>query len=178
MPAEINLLPQRKIGFFSVERMLLISKVGAVASIILVVSLSILFFLLSRDPTVVQQKADEQRTIAQLDLLQSKTAKYLIISDRLNKIKAIVRQRSTFDQSMQTLTDQVPSEVTIAGFLLDKKTFSISISAADLSLIGTTVSNFTHLMAQKKIIKSLTIQGLVTDEKNGKYVLSFSGDLL
>lgn len=176
--AEINLLPRKKIGFFSIEKALLIARVSAVAAIILVVSTSILFFILSRDPTVLEQKADQQRTIAQLDLLQSKTAKYLIVTDRLNKIKIITRQRSTFDQSMQTLVDQLPSNVAVSGFNMDKKTFSISFAAGDLSLIGTAIDNFTKLIAQKKIVKSLTIQGLVTDEKNGKYVLSLSGNLL
>jgi hypothetical protein len=178
MSVDINLLPQRKIGYFSPERILLFSRSAAVASIILVVSLSILFFILSKDPTVTNQKVDEQRTLAQLNLLQSKTAKYLIIIDRVNKIKIIENQRSNFDQTMSILTDQIPSGITVAGFTMDKKTFSISLAGSDLSLIGIAVDDFTKLITQKKIIKSLTIQGLVTDEKNGTYVLSLSGGLL
>lgn len=89
-----------------------------------------------------------------------------------------MRQRSTFDTVMQTLADNVPLNVSISGFILDKKTFSLSLTGSDLSLISTSVDNFTKLMTDKKLIKSLTIQGLVTDEKNGKYVLSLSGNVL
>lgn len=178
MPAEINLLPSKKIGFFTEERLLLLTKAAAVASVVLVISLAILFFLLSRDPTVSEQQADQARTLTALGLVQSKSAKYLIVIDRINKIKVIATQRSRFDEVMGTLVDQIPQNVVVAGFFMDKKTYSLSLSATDLSLIGTTIDNITTLIAQKKAVKTLTVQGLVTDEKSGKYVLSLSGDLL
>lgn len=175
---EINLLPQKKIGFFSEEKLLLFTKTTAIVLIILVASLSILFFLLSRDPSVTQIKADEVRTRAQLTLLQDKTAKYLIIVDRLNKLKALEKTRTNFDTTIQTIVAQIPSSVTITNFALDKDSVTLALSASDLSLLGKSLDNFTHLTQSKKILKSLSIQGLVSDEKGGSYVLTLSGNLL
>ncbi len=176
--SDINLLPQKNIGFFSEERLLLFSKIGAVVSVVLVLSLSILFFLLSRDPSIIAVKNEESRIIAQLTLLQSKTAKYLIIVDRINKIKILQKTKSNFDQSIATFVKQIPDGVSITNFVLDQKTVSIAVSASDVSLLGKTVDNFITLISSKKVLKNVTVEGLVSDEKGGKYVLTISGDLL
>ncbi|HSD98905.1 MAG TPA: hypothetical protein VLB73_04395 [Patescibacteria group bacterium] len=176
--ADINLLIQKHQGFFSEDRLLLFSKVGAISGVVLVLSLSILFFLLSRDPSIAQVKADETRTIAQLTLLQSKTAKYLIVVDRIQKIKAIEKNKTTFADTISSFVGLIPGGATITNFTLDKHTLSLAVSASDLSLLGKAVDNFTSLVLQKKILKNLSIQGLVSDEKGGKYVLTLSGDLL
>lgn len=178
MPSEINLLIQKKRGFLSEERLLLFSRVGAVISIVLVLSLSILFFLLSRDPSIEKIKADQSKTIAQLTLLQDKTAKYLIVIDRVNKIKVIEKNKSSFGDTIAAFANLVPSGASITNFTLDKDSLSIAVSAADVSLLGKTVDNYSTLIQQKKLLKSLVVQGLVSDEKGGKYVLTITGGLL
>lgn len=176
--SEINLLPQKNKGFLSEERLLLFTKVGSVTSIILVVSLSILFYLLSRDTTLANVKADESRTIAQLTILQSKTAKYLIIIDRVNKIKTLSQRRSNFDTTMSSVVQLIPNGVSLTNFMMDKDSFTVAVSTTDLSLCGKLINNFSQQIAQKKLFKSLTIESLVTDEKAGTYVLTLDGTLL
>lgn len=178
MAGDINLLVQKQKGFFSEERLLSLSKIGAVLCVVVVISLSILFFLLSRDPSIAAVKTDESKTIAQLTLLQNKTAKYLVVVDRINKIKVLQKSRTNFDTNIATFVSQIPEGATVTNFILDKNELSLSISASDLSLIGTTVDNFTSLIASKKTLKDLTIQGLVSDEKGGKYVLTITANLL
>jgi len=178
MSSEINLLPQKRLGFFTEERILLFTRIGAIASVIIVVCVSILFFLLSRDPTLSQQKTDEDQTIAQLNLLQNKTAKYLIIIDRINKIKLLSKQKSHFEDSLTTLVSEIPDTVAISALSLDKSSVSVGVSSSNLSSIGLAIENFSNLISQKKVLKTLTIQGLVTDEKAGTYILTFTGDLL
>lgn len=178
MDTEINLLAQKKAQFFSQERLLVITKAGAVVSVVLVLSLSILFFLLSRDPSIVAIQADENQTIAKLTLLQAKTAKYLLIVDRVARIKVLEQKKSTFGSNMTILTKQIPGDATISNFTLDQQSVSVSISSNNLSVLGKTVDNFTALVAQKNVLKSLTIQGIVSDEKGGNYVLSITGILL
>ncbi|HYK08856.1 MAG TPA: hypothetical protein VEW42_05145 [Candidatus Eisenbacteria bacterium] len=176
--SDINLLPQKSKKFLSEERLLLGFKIVAVTLVILVVSLSILFFLLSRDGTILAVKNDESRTIAQLTLVQSKTAKYLIIVDRINKIKTLTKKRLSFDTTITTLTQQIPKGVTITSFSLDTKELSLAISTRDLTAIGLLIDNFTQLIGEKKILKTLTIQGLVSDERNGAFILTLTGGLL
>src|SRR5579872_5935679 len=164
MNTEINLLAQKKAQFFSEERLLLITKVAAVMSVTLVLSLSILFFLLSRDPSVIAIQTDENQTIAKLTLLQDKTAKYLLIVDRVNKMKAILQKKSTFGNNMSVLTKQVPLNTRITNFTLDQQTLSLSLSSSDLSALGKAMNNFTTLVTSRTVLKSVTIQGLVSDE--------------
>lgn len=178
MDTEINLLAQKKAQFFSEERVLLITKGLAVGSVVLVLSLSILFFLLSRDPSIVAVQADENQTIAKLTLLQDKTAKYLLIVDRVNKMKAILQKKSTFGTTMTALTKQIPTGSTITNFTLDQQTLSLSLSSSDLSTLGKAMDNFSSLVTSRSVLKSVTIQGLVSDEKSGTYVLSITGVLL
>lgn len=178
MPTDINLLIQKQRGFFSQERLLLFSRVGAVVSVVLVLSLSILFFLLSRDPTFASIRADQSQTLAQLTLLQSKTAKYLLILDRIEKIKVIEKSMPNFSTTIATVVDQIPKGGTITNFVIDNNSLTLSVSSPDLSVLGKTVDNFMSLIASKKVLKTLTVQGLVSDEKSGLYVLSLTGDVL
>ena len=178
MPTDINLLIQKQRGFFSQERLLLFSRVGAVVSVVLVLSLSVLFFLLSRDPTFARYRADQSQTLAQLTLLQSKTAKYLLILDRIEKIKVIEKSMPNFSTTIATVVDQIPSGGTITNFVIDNNSLTLSVSSPDLSVLGKTVDNFMSLIASKKVLKTLTVQGLVSDEKSGLYVLSLTGDVL
>lgn len=178
MDTEINLLAQKKIRFFSEERLLLLTKTTAVVSVVLVLSLSILFFLLSRDPAMVAVQADANQTIAKLTLLQEKSAKYLLIVDRVNKIKSLQRTKNDLGNTISILTKQIPSQADITNLTLDQQTLSIAISASDLSILGKTIDNFTSLITSKSVLKSMTIQGLISDEKGGKYVLSITGVLL
>lgn len=178
MLADINLLPQKSRRFISEERLLLGFKITAITLVILVASLSILFFLLSRDPSVSTVKNDESRTIAQLTLLQSKTAKYLIIVDRINKIKVLTKKRLSLDTSIATLLDTIPNGASVTSFSLDTGQLSMGISTRDLTAIGLFIDNLTGLISQKKILKTLTVQGLVSDEKNATFLLTVTGDLL
>lgn len=176
--ADINLQTKKRVGFFTEEKLLITAKIAAVILAVTVVSLSILFFFLSKDPTVAQQNADKSQTLAQLTLLHDKTAKYLIIVDRTAKIQALEQKKVHLDQTIAVLVKQIPSGATITDFSLDQHTFSLSVATANLSLLGTTVDNFSNLVGQKKAIQDVTIQGIISDEKGQTYVLTITGDIL
>src|SRR5579872_2174787 len=147
MAQDINLLIQKEKGFFSTERLLFFSRAGAIASVVIVLSLSILFFLLSRDSSIVAVKLDESKTLAQLTLVQDKIAKYLVVLDRVQKIQLLNKGRSSIATNLASLTQQVPSGVTVTDFVLDSKTVSISLSSTDLSQIGKAIDNYTSRIA-------------------------------
>lgn len=178
MVENINLLPQRKLSAFSEERVLFASKIVAATLVVLVVVLSILFFLLSRDPAISALKKDQSQTLAQLNLLHDRTAKYLIVVDRVTKIKTVLQKRGKLDLELATILQQVPSDVVVTNLTLDTKVFTLAITASNLSRIGMVTDNFVALAKQKKVLKNLTIQGLITDEKAGTYVLTLSADTL
>ncbi len=178
MAENINLLPRKKLSMFSEERVLLGTKIAAVVLVVLVITLSILFFLLSRDPSVATMQLDQSQTLAQLNLLQDKVAKYLVVVDRVTKLRVVLEQRSTIEEHLAIILQQIPSDISIVSLGIDAKTLSLSLSSSNLSRITTVTDNFVALAKQKKVISSITIQGIETDEKAGKYTLILNATIL
>lgn len=178
MAIEINLLPQKQQTFFSQERLLTYSKIGAIVSIIFTVCSALAIFLLNRDQTLVNLRAKENTIIAQLTLLHDKTAKNLIILDRSNRIASIVKGRGNLDDKVAQLQKLLPLGSTITAFSVTTQDFSLTISSPSLSSLGGMVDNLVALIQKKQFVKTVTIQGLVSDEKGGVYLLTVSGTLL
>lgn len=178
MSTNINLLPQKNLSSFSQEKILSLSKVTAISSLIVTVSLAIVVFLLNRDQTLVALTAQQNTLLTQLNALHTKTAKDLIILDRLNRIKTIIKSRGNLDTTIQTLNTQLPSSLGVNNFSVNKKTFTFTISATSLGVLGQVVENFTTLVKKKDTIAQITIENVITDEKAGKYTMTMSGILL
>lgn len=178
MSTDINLLPQKKLGAFSQEKILSFSKIAAIILLVLTISLSLLFFLLSRDPTLDNLHTQENSVLAKLSLLHNKTAKDLLVLNRLKGISAILKDRGAMDTIISVFQKQFPADVSVNAFSLDQKSFSFTIVSTNASSLGIVIDNFQKLLSEKKLIKKLTIQGLITDEKGGKYLLTISGDML
>ncbi len=178
MSNDINLLPHTKKGALSQEQVLSYLKISALISCVLTVSLAIILFLLNRDPSVPQIQAQQQTILAQLNLLHSKTAKNLIILDRVKRITKILQSRVSLDKKIAEIQKQIPSGVTVSSFSLDDKHMVIALSAQSLSPLGIFIENMTHDVTNKVLVKKITIQGVVSDEKNGTFLLNITGDLL
>lgn len=178
MATDINLLPHKNRSAFSQEQVLAYSKVGAIASCIITVSLAIILFLLNRDPSLAQIHAQQQTLLTQLNLLHTKTAKDLIIQDRVKRITKTLQSRKTLEKTISEVQKQLPSGVTVVSFVLDGKTLAITVTAPSLSPLGTFMDNLSKDVQNKKLFKKLTIQGVISDEKTGNFLLSMSGDVL
>lgn len=176
--SDINLLPQKKRGRFSQEQILIYTKIFAIGACILTVSLSLILFLLNRDPTLTQIQAQEKTILAQLTILHSKTAKNLIILDRLKRITKILQTRGVLDKKIAAIQKQIPQGVTVTSFALDNKTLLLTLNAASLSPLGTFVENLTKDVESKTLVKKVTVEGLVSDEKTGTFLLNISCDIL
>ena len=178
MNAEINLLPHRKRGVLSQEQVLAYSKVGAIVSCVITVSLAVMLFLLNRDPSLAQIHAQQQTLLAQLNLLHTKTAKNLIIQDRVKRITKTLQTRKSLDKTIAEIQKQLPTGVTVVSFVLDEKTLSMTVTASSLAPLGTFMDSLTKDVQDKKLFKKTTIQGVISDEKTGTFLLSITGDVL
>ncbi len=178
MSNDINLLSHQSKTRFSQEQILAYSKVAAIICSILTVSLALMLFLLNRDPTLSQLQGQQQTVLAELTILHSKTAKDLIILDRVKRIVQINQQRSSLGQKVTDIQKQLPSGISISSFTLDSKHVNLTITSSSLVPMGTFINNLTQAINNKTLLKQLTIQGIISDEKTGTYLLSITGDLL
>lgn len=178
MSNDINLLSHSRKTRFSQEQILVYTKVLAVICSIITVSMAVILFLLNRDPALSQIQAQQQTILAQLNVLHSKTAKDLIILDRVRRIAKINKSRSILGDKITEVQKQIPFGVTVTAFTLDSKHVVLTVSAQSLSPIGAFIENLTKDIQNKDLLKKITIQGVITDEKSGSYLLSITGDLL
>lgn len=176
--SDINLLPQKRRGRLSQEQVLAYTKILAIGGCILTVSLALILFLLNRDPTLAQIQAQEQTILTQLTILHSKTAKDLIIIDRLKRITKILQNRGVLDKKIADIQKQIPDNITITSFALDNKTIILTLSADSLSPLGALVEKLTKDVESKTLVKKVTVEGLVSDEKTGTFLLNISCDVL
>lgn len=175
---DINLLPQKSRGRFSQEQVLVYTKILAISGCILTVCLAIVLFFLNRDPTLVQIQAQEQTILAQLNILHSKTAKDLIILDRMKRISKVLQNRGVLDKKIADIQKQIPSNVTVASFSLDNKNLLLTLNSQSLSPLGAFVESLANDVQTKKLVKKVTVEGLVSDEKTGTFLLNITCDIL
>ena len=178
MSTEINLLPQKTKSRISQEQLLAYTKIGALVVCILTASFAIMLFLLNRDTTLTQIQSQQQTVLAQLNLLHNKTAKNLIIADRVARIKKILSSRKALEKDIADIQEQLPGGISVNTFTLDDKKLSITVSGASLAPMGAFIESLTNDVQNKKIIQKFTIEGIISDEKTGDYLLSITGDLL
>ncbi|HXS14611.1 MAG TPA: hypothetical protein VN711_00610 [Candidatus Saccharimonadales bacterium] len=175
MSTEINLLPQKARSRLSHESALAYAKIGAIVVAIITVCLAVLVFLINRDPTLERIGAEQNTILAQLSALHSKTAKDLIIQDRLRRIHGIVTIRGNMDTQLIKISSQLPSSLTVTDFSLDSTKMSITVSSLSLSGMGELIDNLTKLVNEKSVLKGITIQGIITDEQSGTYLMTVTG---
>ncbi|HEX7041717.1 MAG TPA: hypothetical protein VF189_00565 [Patescibacteria group bacterium] len=178
MSVDINLLPQKSRSKLSQEQLLTYSKIGAVISSIVTVTFAVVIFLLNRDPSLAQIQAQEQTILSQLTILHNKTAKNLIILDRVKRIEKIVQTRKTLDKDITSIQKQLPENADVTTFSLDGQHLIMTISAQSLFPLGNFVESMTKDITTKTLIKKVTIEGIISDEKTGNFLLSINADLL
>lgn len=178
MQKEINLLPHKNLGFLQQERTIMTVRVIAVLSVIFVVSSFVGVLLLGRNYSVDNVMAQQQTVQSKLNLLQTKTQKYLLLVDRLHKIEAMSKNQTPIITQMETLQQQVPQGVSIDTFTISKEGVFLSVSSSSLSSLRTFLDNLTQMVTQKKLLKKLTIDNVAVNQKTGIYSVGVKGELL
>ncbi|MGH7245709.1 MAG: hypothetical protein ACREGI_02120 [Candidatus Levyibacteriota bacterium] len=178
MDTNINLVRKKDESLLQKERTLFIARVGAVISVTFIFCFAVVLFLLSRDPTLPDLQAQQNHAVSTLSLLHPKTATNLLVQDRVKRINQILNVRSSFDQTVNDFQQQIPPELDLDTFSLTQTTVTVSVTSSSLQAIGKFIDNLTQMVKDKKILKSVTIDGIIADEKSGIYSLSISGTLL
>ena len=174
MSNEINLLKKESPGTthqISESKFLLVRIFSVTLPFAVVVSLGIIFFLKSQSP--VSRLESEQKSLStQLSLLHTKTAKYMLINERLNFISAILDKRVDLEKLVSFILQDIPSDVSISTLTVSKDEASISLTSPSLLSINKVVEHFLSLAKEKKVLSSVVMNSLNFDTASNIYSIS------
>ena len=178
MSNNINLSPsKRRTNQYQEELLKTVKKISVIFLVITVIS-AVGLFLLDINPSLSYILQQKNATLTNLSFTHGKAAKYLLIKDRIQSINSIIQGRSSFDDVIASLEQQIPTDVAVDSLSIDRKTVTVNVSSTSLSSCDTLLTNITQMLQEKKIIKAISIDTITEDQSVGKFVLSMRLDLL
>lgn len=178
MSKNINLLPKKNKPQDSHEELLKFFKRISVVAVIITVGSSLLFFLLTINPSFSAIKQQENNVLTNLSFTQGKIAKYVVIKNRLSAITKILHSRYPMDTVISKLESQFPSDVSIDSLEISSNTLSFNLTSSSLLSLNTVITNMTSLLNSKSIVKRITVQSIISNPFAGTYTLTVHADLL
>lgn len=171
MNKEINLVASKRNQSAAQQRALQITQIIAVIAMVIVSSLSILFFFLNQNSSLSRLKQQEQTLISTITFLHPKIAQYLIVKERLQAIDKVLSTRTSFDTVIGQIIQALPQSLTVSSFALNQKTISLTLLTPSLKDAETFINTMTDKVNNKQLFKKLTIDNVIADEKSGKYTV-------
>ena len=178
MTKNINLLPKKKVVTDSHERILLLCKRVAVGFLVATGGISVIFFLLTINPSFSSVKQQENTVLTRLSFAQGKVAKYLFIKNRITTIEQILKKRFPMDTVLSTVQQNIPDDVQIDAVNITNKTTSLKLSSSSLLSLNTVLTSTAKLLANKELFKKITVQSIVSDPLKQTYTLTIQAELL
>lgn len=176
MSSEINLLANRNLEILKERKRIKRIRLIAGAVLFFVVFSSVFSFLLTRNFFPPSLKAEENSLLQKMSLLHTKEAKLIIVTDRLKNIKNILKERVSYSKSISAFLEKIPQGLQVEKLHVGQKGLALSVSAESLYPIDAVIKNFTD-MAERKELKSLTLESLTFVPKTGKYLTTLSAEL-
>lgn len=178
MNNNINLLPKKKITDDSQQVLLVFCKRLSIITLLLTAGMSVLFFLLTINPSFSSVKQQENSVLTSLSFTQGKIAKYVLIKNRLTGIEKILKNRYPMDNVLSTIQQKIPNDVNVDAISMTNKTSFITLSSPSLLSLNTALTNVSSLLTSKEIFKTITVQSIIANPQTGKYTVTLHADLL
>lgn len=178
MNSSINLLQQKDDQLIKKQERLKILKLTAGISLAVVAFLSIIIFILNMQFSVTSIKNEQNSIINSISSLKDKSAKIVLVNDRIKGISEILKQRKDYSGLIEKVLVLVPSRAKITSFEISKDTLSMTVSSNSLLSINTYLNDMIKLSQDEKLIKSLAIKGITVNFKTGEYNLSINATVL
>lgn len=178
MNSDINLILDRKKQASDKAKRVARLRIFAGISLGIIIFSSSILFLVNQVSGIDLLLQKEQQDIARISALQKRIGKELLLQKRLADIQAILSSRSSPDTVIQQITAGMPSDVHIDSFTLTKKNVSLTVTSSFLPSLDTFTKYLLNKASSKQSFKTFTINSVIADPKNQKYILSFDTDLL
>lgn len=150
---------------------------AAVTSLIGVGLVSLSVFILIQITNLGSIIKEQENVLKGISQLQTRQAKLFVFNNRVENIDRLLKTRKDLSNMTNILLAKIPIQLSVRSFELDDKSVAITAESRSLSAIGELVSNFTDMVRNKEVIKSLTLNSLILDEGTNAYQISIQSTL-
>jgi hypothetical protein len=178
MSNSINLVSTNVAGLEKELKRLKVFRVIAVISLIIVLSVSVLAFILNITIPIDSVKKEQQAAIAGISLFHKKLTQYVLLNDRVKNISSLIGKRANYVSQINQIYGITPADASISALGIEKNKISVTVSSMSLLSINKIIDSVVSLGVNGKTIKNVVIQGLTLDVGSGKYSLSLQADIL
>lgn len=178
MNEDINLIPgKRKVVL---EQKSLVRKLRILSVVLLatVAFFSISLFLLKLQFPLSSLQKEKNTLLTNLSLLSQKTAKLLLVKNRLKETTIIEKKRQRLDETIGAVVESIPQDVLISSLNVGKKDVLITASSNSLSSVNIFLDRLVEKVLQKKVFSKITLDSLSLDSKGNRYIIAFTLQLL
>jgi|SRR3989344_419346 len=178
MKTDINLASGPLVESASKSKALVILRIAGISSIIFITIVSILSFGLTNQISPDNVKKQKDRILFNIKFLHERQAKISAVNSKIADISKILDSRTNYDSEINTFLEKIPSGVLINSLGIDKSKVTVTVSSDSLSSIDKMLNSFFGMIAEKQIIKSITVQSLSSGQGGGSYSLSIKANKL
>ncbi|SRR5258706_1515593 len=175
---EVNLLRNKQQNTSVQRNYVTLVKLAAAVCLFLVVVIEITLFTLQNLSPLADLQKKESALLHNLTVYHTKAIQEYLISDRAKHIQSILKSRSEFDILMAKLFGDLPPDTTVNSLTLDQLGLSVTLSSTSLLSLGQSLDNYIALKNKKTVFKTIFIDGLIADEKKGKFSIVIHGNFL
>ncbi len=179
MNESINFLRNRQTGQVLREkkRVSILRRISIVF-LLLVSFFSLLVFFLTTRSSLPTLRKEESALLSNLSPFQTKAGKLLFVESQIKDISGIVEKKSSFDKTIDTVTQAVPQNVLVKSFSIDKKNVVMTVSSSSLLAIDTMFNRLADAVGKKNVFSKITLDSFAIDTKSAYYIVSLSLDIL
>jgi hypothetical protein len=163
MKTGINLITTKQTFEKNIRRFFLVSIIFF-AAIFVITSILLAFnFILNRNLADLQtQKNSLNNSFVSLS---DKSAKFLLLTDRLSNIRSILMNRQDIISKIDSIFALFPQRVLISGLGLDNDGFTVRVQSEDLSALDKSIRDMRNLDPKKSLLKRIDITSFAIDER-------------
>lgn len=178
MSKSINLLPRKSSGYIREKKIIRYLRLIAFLFLFALFISSLSFFFLNVQLSPERIKKQEDAVAAKFTPINERMVKLVFLKDRVKEIDGILKKRSSFEEKVQEIVQNVPSSnIALDSIDLNKTFVSMSFTSSSLRATEELLDTFLEMAKQKKLFKTLTVGGL-NRGIDGKHQLVIQANLL
>lgn len=178
MNSSINLISTKNDDLELKLKRLRIVRSIAVASLVLIVLMSVGVFILTLQVPLASIKKEEASTLNDISYLHDKAAKLYLANDRVSNINNIIAKRKNYSEVVNKIVGLMPSDLSIDSLTITDQAILLTVSSNSLQSINQFLNSYVDFGNKGKPIDSVSVDNLVVNTKTGRYSLSFKAQVL
>lgn len=178
MNEDINLVPGKRKTEAAQKKLLAKLRLFSIILLAITAFFSVSLFLLKLQSPLPSLRKEENNLLTSLSLLSQKSAKILIMKNRLNEIVILEKKRKRLDETIGAVIEGAPSDLSLNSLNVDKKSVSVTASSNSLSSLNIFLDGLVDKAVKGKTFNKITLDSLSLDSKGNRYVIAVTLELL